>query len=422
MEGKRKLSVAICHPDLGIGGAERLIVDAALELKNNGHDVRVFTAHHDPRRCFEETVNGKDESFAFFSKVAPRISFLFFQGSFPVTVYGDFLPRNVWNKLHAICAYIRCVFVAVCMVLFWPKFDVVLVDQVSAVIPILKIKRSKIVFYCHFPDLLLAPHTTTIKKLYRKPIDWLEETTTGMADRILVNSNFTASTFARTFRKLHARGLRPSVLYPAVDVEQFASLPEKANVDGLPAETPFFLSINRFERKKNVSLAVSAFDIVLSQIENTQVKLVLAGGFDRRVTENCEVLDDLQDLARKLGISERVLFLPSCSTQTRDELLGSCVCVIYTPSDEHFGIVPLEAMAAGKPVIACRSGGPMESVLHAKTGFLCDPKPAAFASAMLEFVRDPNLAKSMGSSARSHVRDRFSRQTFGSRLVQELLC
>lgn len=76
-------------------------------------------------------------------------------------------------------------------------------------------------FYCHFPDLLLAKHTTPLRRMYRKPIDFLEEQTTGMADMILVNSNFTASTFAKTFKRLHARGSRPAVLYPAVNVDQF---------------------------------------------------------------------------------------------------------------------------------------------------------------------------------------------------------
>jgi alpha-1,3/alpha-1,6-mannosyltransferase len=115
-----------------------------------------------------------------------------------------------------------------------------------------------VVFYCHFPDLLLAHHTTVLRRLYRKPIDFVEEITTGlfpiyllffffrkylfsvnfvpveptnshllllgtagMADMILVNSKFTASTFANTFKRLHARGIRPAVLYPAVNVDQF---------------------------------------------------------------------------------------------------------------------------------------------------------------------------------------------------------
>lgn len=55
---ERKLKIGTIHPDLGIGGAERLIVDAAVELASPGHNVHVLTAHHDKNRCLEETVAG----------------------------------------------------------------------------------------------------------------------------------------------------------------------------------------------------------------------------------------------------------------------------------------------------------------------------------------------------------------------------
>ncbi|EXB22359.1 hypothetical protein L484_004352 [Morus notabilis] len=251
-----KLSIAVIHPDLGIGGAERLIVDAAVELSSHGHKVHVFTAHHDKNRCFEETVSG----------------------TFPVTVYGAFLPRHIFYRLHALCAYLRCLFVALCVLVMWPSFDVILVDQVSVVNPLLKLKKSaKVVFYCHFPDLLLAQHSTLLRKMYRKPIDFVEEITTGMADLILVNSKFTASTFANTFKHLDARGIQPTVLYPAVNVDQFDE-PKSSRLN--------FLSINRFERKKNIDLAISAFSLlhkgehgVFQGLNLDQVSLTIAGKF-----------------------------------------------------------------------------------------------------------------------------------------------
>ena len=51
--------------------------------------------------------------------------------------------------------------------------------------------RMQILFYCHYPDYLLANKRGRFHKAYRIPLDWLEETTTGQADRILVNSAFT---------------------------------------------------------------------------------------------------------------------------------------------------------------------------------------------------------------------------------------
>ncbi|KAH0920406.1 hypothetical protein HID58_028066 [Brassica napus] len=392
-EGSKKMNIAIIHPDLGIGGAERLIVDAAVELASQGHNVHVFTSHHDKSRCFEETLSG----------------------IFQVTVYGSFLPRHIFYRLHAVCAYLRCLFVALCVLLGWSSFDVVLADQVSVVVPLLKLKRSsKVVFYCHFPDLLLAKHTTALRRMYRKPIDFLEEQTTGMADMILVNSNFTASTFAKTFKRLHGRGSRPAVLYPAVNVDQFIE-PHAYKLN--------FLSINRFEKKKNIDLAVSAFAILCKHklTLSDDVTLTVAGGYDERLKENVEYLEELKSLAEKEGVSNRVNFITSCSTAERNELLSSCLCVLYTPTDEHFGIVPLEAMAAYKPVIACNSGGPVETVKSGATGYLCEPSPEDFSSAMAKFVEDPELARRMGSEARKHVVESFSAKTFGEKLNQYLV-
>ncbi len=78
----------------------------------------------------------------------------------------------------------------------------------------------------------------------------------------------------------------------------------------------------------------------------------------------------------------QVRFLPSFTTAERTALLAACLAVVYTPPAEHFGIVPLEAMAAARPVIACNQAGPLETVVHGVTGLLCRPDPQAFARGM----------------------------------------
>lgn len=103
----------------------------------------------------------------------------------------------------------------------------------------------------------------------------------------------------------------------------------------------------------------------------------------------------------------------------RTLLLAACRAVLYTPQHEHFGIVPLEAMASGRPVVACNSGGPTESVPDSKGGFLCDPSPAAWAEA-LEALLDPKAAAKMGTAARSHVQEAFSRHAFGEKLDEHV--
>ncbi|KAK1398578.1 Alpha-1 3/1 6-mannosyltransferase alg2 [Heracleum sosnowskyi] len=119
-KGGLKLNIDIIHPDLGIGGAERLIVDAVVEIASHGHNVHIYTAHHDKNRCFEETLSG----------------------TFPVTLYGYFLPRHIFQHFHALCAYLRCIFFWPLHVVYAEIFDIVLVDQVSVVTPLMKLKRS----------------------------------------------------------------------------------------------------------------------------------------------------------------------------------------------------------------------------------------------------------------------------------------
>lgn len=56
---KNRESIVFFHPDLGIGGAERLVIDAAVGLQNLGHKVTIFTSHCDSRHCFDEARDGK---------------------------------------------------------------------------------------------------------------------------------------------------------------------------------------------------------------------------------------------------------------------------------------------------------------------------------------------------------------------------
>jgi alpha-1,3/alpha-1,6-mannosyltransferase len=143
-----------------------------------------------------------------------------------------------------------------------------------------------------------------------------------------------------------------------------------------------FVSINRFERKKDVGKAVRAFALLATQLEAVEFKslrLILAGGYDPRVAENVEYKEELEDLAAGLGVKDQVIFKPSFSGEERSAMLEKGLCIVYTPANEHFGIVPVEGMYAGLPVVACNSGGPMESIsedplsscLAASRGFVC---------------------------------------------------
>jgi len=394
----KKRNIVLLHPDLGIGGAERLMVDLALALKKSGHKVQFMTPHHDSNHCFPETKNG----------------------SLDVTVVGAWLPRHVLGRCLALCAYIRMAFVALYLTLFSGlKPDLVICDQVSACIPVLKLGNFKIIFYCHFPDLLQTKREHFLKKVYRQPLDWLEEKTTGMADKVLVNSRFTEEVFHSTFPSIKKQ---PIVLYPSLDFSSF-DRPITAAVKGLELKNInyLFLSINRYERKKNLNLALNALAELRKNISGPQwerTHLIMAGGYDLRVEENIHHFSELEDQAATLELNDHVTFLKSPSDDEKRALLHSCTCLLYTPSNEHFGIVPLEAMYMRRSVIACNSGGPRETVQHEQTGFLCEPTPQDFATYMKRIVDDKDLAREMGERGRERVQTHFSFTAFSNQLEQ----
>ncbi|XP_028738605.1 alpha-1,3/1,6-mannosyltransferase ALG2 isoform X2 [Peromyscus leucopus] len=270
------------------------------------------------------------------------------------------------------------------------------------------------------PDLLLSKRNSTLKRFYRAPIDWIEEYTTGMADRILVNSQYTASVFKETFKSLSH--VNPDILYPSLNIGSYdLAVPEKID-DLVPKGKQFlFLSINRFERKKNLPLALSALVQLRGRLTSQdweRVHLFMAGGYDDRILENVEHYKELKKIVQQSNLERHVTFLPSFSDRQKISLLHGCLCVLYTPSNEHFGIVPLEAMYMQCPVIAVNSGGPLETVVHKVTGFLCEPDPVHFSEAMEKFIHKPSLKVMMGLAGKARVAEKFSADVFAEQLYQ----
>ncbi|XP_033737666.1 alpha-1,3/1,6-mannosyltransferase ALG2-like [Pecten maximus] len=390
------VKVVFLHPDLGIGGAERAVIDAALSLKSRNHTVHFVTAHHDKSHCFQET---KD-------------------GTLDVTAVGDWLPRSIVGKCYALCAYLRMIYAAIFLVFFSSlEYDLVFCDQISACIPVLKFSKARVIFYCHFPDMLLTQRKSVLKRLYRAPIDWIEEKTTGMADCVLVNSKFTAGIFKEAFTSLVKT--TPEVLYPIPDFSTLDKQAPPPTSDLLPPNaSTIFLSINRYERKKNLLLAIDALACLKKANEKSLdgVHLVMAGGYDERVVENREYYHELKQRVDKDGISEHVSFIRSFSDAQKRTLLRNSSCLLYTPDREHFGIVPIEAMYLKCPVIAVKSGGPLETVGHESTGFLCQQSDEDFAEAMRKFIKNKDLQKEMGEAGRKRVVALFSFEAFTNQL------
>ncbi|WWC59352.1 uncharacterized protein I303_101904 [Kwoniella dejecticola CBS 10117] len=463
-----KLRIGFIHPDLGIGGAERLVVDAAISLQNLGHEVVMFTSRHDPKRCFEETRDG----------------------TLKVHVLGSSIPRTLTKAfpLTIIFSILRSLLLAFLLVMsiLWPEpavffnplsplkpFDIFIVDQQSVSIPFIRLLTgTRVVFYCHFPDKLLSGGWTInldaqqgqekiirkkvglMKRVYRWPIDKLEEFTTGQSDIVLSNSKFTSEVYARVFPSLAQRP--PRVVYPCIDVDAYrpsatvkkgkGKAKAEPEVELIQSDRPTFISFNRFEAKKNAALAIKAFaklrdDALIPDDEFDNLRLVLGGGYDKDELDNVQTLSDLQKLCGECHLrhhtitsssmseapleNTQILFILNFSNAQKSHFLTSPNTrgLLYTPSNEHFGIVPLEAMSCGVPVIAVNSGGPTETIIDLAaspdggTGYLRSPNEEEWAQAILSLL---NLTEDdrtkISQSARRRVEEKFSLETLGKEL------
>lgn len=466
MTDNSSLRIGFIHPDLGIGksilavarqlifahfdsslfrivagGAERLVVDAAVSLQKRGHSIEVFTSRHDPERCFEETRDG----------------------TLRVSVLGNTFPRAIFGGLGILCAIVRQVHLTIMLLLSIAfgrraRFDVFVVDQLSVCVPLLRwFSHTRVVFYCHFPDKFLSGGRELdiqaaskgrsrnsqglFKKLYRLPFDRLEEYTTGHSDIVLANSAFTARVYSAAFPSLAQKPhLRPRVVYPCINLESYNKQLDEiddAAIKGIKSKRPTFISLNRFERKKNVALAIEAFKIYKEELAagakkgGVRPRLVIAGGYDSKLPDNVETLNHLRGLCFKHELSHAtldlnkhssngdvdVLFLLNFTTDQRTYLLLSSRAILYTPENEHFGIVPVEAMACGLPVIATDTGGPTETVLDGVTGYLRPLNARSWAECMATIASETTDSnKKMAEAAKRRAREEFGLDVLGAKL------
>lgn len=165
----------------------------------------------------------------------------------------------------------------------------------------------------------------------------------------------------------------------------------------------------------------------------------VAGGYDVRISENVQYHRELETLADSLGLTHatartaptalaipntiEVLFLLSVPGPFKSTLLRNAKLLIYTPTNEHFGIVPVEAMQHGVPVLAANTGGPLETVLDGKTGWLRDVKDvSAWTQVMQRIITDESAAEmiSIGEHGKQRVETEFSRTKMAQRFQDEI--
>lgn len=196
------------------------------------------------------------------------------------------------------------------------------------------------------------------------------------------------------------------LIYNGIDTAHYARLPEVAAVHAyrerlaLSAHQPIIGGIGRIAsgRVKGFDLLLAAASLLREDFPNLQV--VIVGDGPRRPF--------LDDVARRLRIRARVHFVGEVD-DIRLPLALLDVFVFSSRWPEAFGLALIEAMAAGRPVVALRSGAVSDIIDHGTNGWLVPVNdPSALAEGIARLLRDPAMAARLGHQAQERVKEAFS--------------
>lgn len=203
--------------------------------------------------------------------------------------------------------------------------------------------------------------------------------------------------------ELRALGVRSGHLHVVpcgVDIQHFTPATRRPTV---VAARHRLLSVGRLVPRKGVDTVVQALAAI------PDADLLIAGGPAADRLEGEPEVQRLQALARRHGVADRTHFVGRVGRDAMPDLLRSADLVVATPWYEPFGIVPLEAGACARPVIASAVGGLTDTVLPGRTGLLVPPRdPGALAAAVRDLLADPGRRDALGARARQRIVAHYS--------------
>jgi glycosyltransferase involved in cell wall biosynthesis len=260
----------------------------------------------------------------------------------------------------------------------------------------------------HLPLLVTFHALGSVKRRYQGPADTsplnrirVEVAVAGAADAIVA----TATEEVRELALLGIPSVKVSVVPCGVDLEHFTpELPTHAG-HSAPERSYHYrlLSVGRLVPRKGYEIIIEA----LTRLPETE--LLIAGGAGSGDGTPDPEHDRLVAVAERLEVADRVRLIGQVARTDMPALLHSADLVVCSPWYEPFGIVPLEAMACGVPVVATAVGGMLDTVVDSVTGALVPPRdPVALADVIGPLLESASRRAELARAGLERVRSRYS--------------
>ncbi|MBI2675367.1 MAG: glycosyltransferase [Candidatus Aenigmarchaeota archaeon] len=368
------MKVAIYHPWIHLkGGGERILLEL---LKKSRHDITLFTSHYRQENTYEDFKKFKIIQLT------------------RLPIIGE-LFRGLSFGLHLI----------LCKLDLSP-FDAFVVSS-AGIGELITIRNHSKPALCICLTPLRAAHDTAIyrhklkeknpisRQIYRLSIFFYK-----LLEKAAWKHFSSAICISKNVRRRVLDGQlignkNITVSYPGADFL-------KKGIDG--EFRNYFLYPSRFAYYKRHELAIDAFKLFKAR-DSGNFKLILAGGLSGRNRKHFNFIESLAKGNDNIEIRTNV------SDKEMKALYESCYCVLFCGMNEDWGMIPVEAGLYKKPVISVAEGGPLESIIDGRTGFLVPARPRPFAAAMEKIARDVSLAKKMGGENFHNVK-RFDWKKF----------
>ncbi|MBD0322419.1 MAG: glycosyltransferase, partial [Aldersonia sp.] len=342
-------------------------------MASRGHEVTVFTRRDDPNLPERVTTSAGYTVVhvpAGPAKYLPKDELLPFMGEF-----GDYLAKH-WTHDRPDVVHAH----------FWMSG---LATQLAAQ-------------HCSVPAVQTFHALGAVKRRYQGVADTSPAARIRLERLIARGAAKVIATCSDEVTELVKMGLprtRATVVPCGVDVDRFTPYHP-----GDRGDRPWRLvTVGRMVPRKGFDTSIAA----LAKLRDTEL-LIVGGPAEGELADDPEV-KRLRSVAEAHGVRDRVHMLGQVPHDQMPKLLSSADAVVCTPWYEPFGIVPLEAMSCGRPVIASAVGGMLDTVVDGVTGYLVPPRnPNALVNAARELFADRARRVGMGIAGRDRAASRYT--------------